>query len=89
MKSCQDLEHLLDDFVDGETTPDERRQVDQHLAECSECRGVVGETRALLAATATLGREIPPGTPISELVDPGGVAQLDRFDDQLPRAKSA
>ena len=60
MKSCQDLEHLLDDFVDGETTPDERRQIEQHLAECSDCRGVVEETRALLAASATLPREIPP-----------------------------
>ena len=61
MKSCQDLEHLLDGFVDGETTPDERRQVERHLAGCSNCRGVVKETRALLAATETLARQIPPG----------------------------
>ncbi len=61
MKSCQDLEHLLDDFVDGEATADERRQVEQHLTGCSECRGVVKETRALLAATETLARQIPPG----------------------------
>ena len=60
MKSCQDLEQLLGDFVDGETTPDERRRVEQHLAECSGCRAVVEQTRALLAATATLDREIPP-----------------------------
>ncbi len=61
MKSCQDLEHLLDGFVDGQTTPDERRQVEQHLAGCAECREIVKETRALLAATTTLARQIPPG----------------------------
>ncbi len=61
MKSCHDLEHLLGDFVDGETTPDERRRLEQHLAGCSDCRNVVKETRALLVATATLAREIPPG----------------------------
>ena len=60
MKSCHDLEQLLGDFVDGETTPDERRRVEQHLAGCSDCRAVVEETRSLLAATATLAREIPP-----------------------------
>ncbi len=61
MKSCQDLEQLLDDFVDDETTPDERREVEQHLAGCSDCRSVVKDTRALLAASATLAREVPPG----------------------------
>jgi len=61
MTSCQDLEQLLDDFVDGEATPDERRRVEQHLADCSPCRGVVEQTRALLASTETLAREIPPG----------------------------
>ena len=61
MKSCQDLEHLLDGFVDGDTTPDQRRQVEQHLTGCSDCRGVVKETRALLAATEALARQIPPG----------------------------
>ncbi len=61
MKSCHALEHLLGDFLDGETTPDERRRLEQHLAGCSDCRAVVQETRALLAATATLAREISPG----------------------------
>ena len=61
MKSCRDLEQLLDDFVDDETTPDERREVEQHLAGCSDCRSVVKDTRALLAASATLAREVPPG----------------------------
>ena len=60
MKSCQDLEHLLGDFVDGEITRDERRRLEQHLAGCSDCRAAVEETRALLAATKTLAREIPP-----------------------------
>ncbi len=62
MTSCQDLEQLLDDFVDGEATPDERRRVEQHLADCAPCRGVVEQTRALLASTETLARQIPPGS---------------------------
>ena len=58
MKSCRDLEHLLDDFVDGTAPPAERPQIEQHLSGCAACRRVVEEMRALLTATARLDREI-------------------------------
>jgi DNA topoisomerase-1 len=35
------------------------------------------------------GQRIEPGTPVSDLILPGGVAELDLYDEQVPRAKSA
>jgi DNA topoisomerase-1 len=35
------------------------------------------------------GERIPPGTPVSDLIMPGGVAELDLYEEEVPRAKSA
>lgn len=41
----------LSDYLDGELSPGERRDVDLHLAACAECRGVLNEL-ALVKETA-------------------------------------
>ena len=58
--SCHDVEILLDGYVDGELSPDERLRVQRHLADCAACRAAVDETRSLVAAASELPREISP-----------------------------
>ena len=35
--TCEETFQRLDDYVDRELSPDERRLVEQHLAECEVC----------------------------------------------------
>ncbi|MHC4786780.1 MAG: DNA topoisomerase family protein, partial [Planctomycetota bacterium] len=35
------------------------------------------------------GAEVPAGTPVADLILPGGVAELDLYEPEVPRAKSA
>ncbi|MHC4900030.1 MAG: DNA topoisomerase family protein [Planctomycetota bacterium] len=35
------------------------------------------------------GNRIAPGTPVADLILPGGMAELDLYEDEVPRAKSA
>ncbi len=74
MKSCRELELQLDDFAEGSSTAEERQRVEQHLAGCADCRGVVQETRALLEASAMLARESLPRKDLW----PGIRAEIDR-----------
>ncbi len=51
---------LLDDYVDGELSPEARRALEAHLAACSSCRATLDELRALLAMAAALPTDIQP-----------------------------
>lgn len=46
---CVDLE-LLAAYADGSATPEERTRVEEHLAECGDCRAILAETAAFAAA---------------------------------------
>ncbi len=47
-KLCHDdLKDLLCAYVDGELPPEKSAEVERHLEECSTCRNVCGELRAL------------------------------------------
>lgn len=35
--TCEQVFHLLDDYVDRELAPDEIERVEQHLATCAQC----------------------------------------------------
>ena len=45
----------LSDFMDGGLASDEHTQVERHLAECGECRGVLEELREVASWAAELG----------------------------------
>lgn len=56
------LDEILSAYLDGETTVDESRRVDHHLAECIRCRrrlDTLHEARSALRSLPTL--EIPAG----------------------------
>jgi anti-sigma factor (TIGR02949 family) len=46
IKNCGDLDERLAPYVDGEATPESRRDVDAHLAACPECRTQAGAEAA-------------------------------------------
>ena len=58
---CNDIIGLLSDYVDGELREDLCREIEQHLAGCSNCRVVVDtlkKTVYLYHETAQVG-EVP------------------------------
>ena len=57
---CQDLQARLSAFVDGELTPDERREVLMHLDGCAACRLIARDLERLRAAARELGPIEPP-----------------------------
>jgi Putative zinc-finger len=46
---CEQCREALSARLDGEDDPDERAEVDTHLAECDECRRWVDEAAAVTA----------------------------------------
>jgi anti-sigma factor RsiW len=52
---------LLDDYLDGELTPREERDVRRHLMQCEPCREQEAALRRLLDSAAELPEEILPG----------------------------
>lgn len=53
----------LSDYIDDELTADERRLVDNHLAECADCAGACKELREI----AERARALPPIPPSRDL----------------------
>ena len=60
---CRELVEMVDDYLAGELTADDRVAVEQHLAVCDDCRGYVQQVRRMLDLTADLkqGDEVPQG----------------------------
>jgi anti-sigma factor RsiW len=49
----------LSEYVDGELAPEERRELDAHLAACAACRSTLEELRAVAARAAALEDRLP------------------------------
>lgn len=58
--TCEGMDSLLDDYVDGALDAPARQSVDAHLAGCVACRGVVDATRGIRETAARLERHAPP-----------------------------
>ena len=52
---CDDIERLVDDYLDGLLSPILRRACEAHLGECASCRRVVFETRQIIGIARELG----------------------------------
>jgi predicted anti-sigma-YlaC factor YlaD len=57
---CRDANELLSAFLDGETTVEESRNVEEHLAACAECRAA---QRRMLALNVMVARSETPVSP--------------------------
>jgi anti-sigma factor (TIGR02949 family) len=58
--SCEDVRSALSDYVDGDVSPDIRRELEQHLAECRTCQVLYDTTRKTLRIVTDAGSlEVP------------------------------
>lgn len=49
----------LSEYIDDELTAGERREMDAHLADCSECRTTLAELRSVVARAGSVGARPP------------------------------
>ena len=60
MMDCLKTRDLLSDYIDESLSPDERRQIQDHLETCHTCAGELQKLQSLLARAASLPRSIDP-----------------------------
>ncbi len=68
VESCEQTCELLPWWVNGSLEPDERRQVEDHLATCAACRAELAATRA---AFELYGRHLPVSAVVAWAERPG------------------
>ena len=60
MFSCEDVRAALSDYVDGDVSPDLRRELERHLSECRTCQVLYDTTRKTLQIVTNAGSfEVP------------------------------
>src|SRR5438552_4108333 len=57
---CKAIRPLISYYYDGEASPEERVQVEQHLATCADCRQVLAQYRAMGSDIHELPMPTPP-----------------------------
>jgi anti-sigma factor (TIGR02949 family) len=58
--SCEDVRAALGDYIDGDVSPDLRRELDQHLADCRTCHVLYDTARKTLRIVMDVGSvEVP------------------------------
>ncbi len=57
---CTAVRPLISYYYDGEATPEERAQVEQHLATCEDCRRVLAQYRTIGSDIRELSMPVPP-----------------------------
>ena len=59
--SCKKFRLWADEYIEGELTAAEMRELEAHIAECEECRKELEELRALKEAIKSADKEMPDG----------------------------
>jgi anti-sigma factor RsiW len=78
--SCNDLQDLIQDHVDGTLPEGQRRLLDAHLVDCEGCRGELEQVRALVGSLADLPRDSEPSSDLW----PGLRARIEAATAPLP-----
>lgn len=47
-RPCEDIKEMLVDYADGQLSPDESKEVVEHLAKCERCQGMLEELQRSL-----------------------------------------
>lgn len=72
-KNCEQIELLVDDYLEGMISTEDRRKMEEHLSGCYNCRKYLEETVILIEKAVLLsrdeahGNELLPGTKKNEL----------------------
>ncbi|MCD4751320.1 MAG: zf-HC2 domain-containing protein [Thermoanaerobaculales bacterium] len=67
MSRCQSVRDLFSDSLEGALTPEEAKRVQDHLAECDECRGLYEEMSNILGAAEDFAHIEPPSSLEAEI----------------------
>lgn len=59
--SCKYFRSLADQYIEGELTAEQMRELEAHIAECEECRREFDELKALKGAIHSAREEVPEG----------------------------
>ena len=59
--SCKKFRLWADEYIEGELTAAEMRELEAHIAECEDCRKELEELRALKEAIKSAEKEMPDG----------------------------
>ena len=60
MFSCDDVRAALSNYIDGDVSPELRRELERHLAECRTCQVLYDTTRKTLRLVTDAGSfEVP------------------------------
>jgi len=57
---CQDVQFRLSELADGALPPADRAEINAHLEECADCRGVLNDLQHVRRAATALGPIAPP-----------------------------
>jgi anti-sigma factor (TIGR02949 family) len=58
--SCENVRAALSDYVDGDVSPELRRELERHLADCRTCQVLYDTTRKTLHIVTNVGSfEVP------------------------------
>lgn len=57
--ACKEIREMISAYVDGEASPEEVREVREHLRACAECRSVEQQMRALGVGVARAEAHVP------------------------------
>ena len=68
MFSCEDVRAALSNYIDGDVSPDLRRELEQHLSECRTCQVLYDTTRKTLHIVTNVGSFEVPETVSEQLV---------------------
>lgn len=55
-KYCEQIELLVDDYLEGMITQEDRQKMEQHLSECNSCRKYIEETVFLMEKAVLLSK---------------------------------
>ena len=55
MFSCEDVRAALSNYIDGDISPDLRRELEHHLSECRTCQVLYDTTRKTLHIVTNVG----------------------------------
>ena len=59
-RDCEEIGSLISGYIDGELDPEQRAQVEAHLAECGACRDEVARYREMAEVVDTMRFREPP-----------------------------
>ena len=56
---CEECIELINEYADGELSPDKIAEVEEHISKCEKCRTYLDEICFIKTAVADIGEEVP------------------------------